>query len=61
VTNDARVEAYRVRQETTALRKRHDDDIARLEKVATEHRERLRHHLTEMLDRVDSAPGEGTQ
>ena len=46
-TNDARVEAYRVRQE-----------IAGLQQVATEHRERLRLHLTEMLDRVESAPGE---
>ena len=60
-TNDARVEAYQVRQETTALRKRHDEDIARLQQVATEHRERLRHHLTEMLHRVDSTPGETNQ
>jgi len=55
-TNDARVEAYRVREETTALRKRHDEAVARLQQVATEHRERMRHHLTDMLDRVDSIP-----
>jgi cell division septum initiation protein DivIVA len=60
-TNEARVEAYRVREETTALRKRHDEDIARLEQVANEHRELLRHHLTEMLDRVDSDFGESNQ
>jgi cell division septum initiation protein DivIVA len=60
-TNEARVEAYRVREETTALRRRHDEDIARLEQVATEHRELLRHHLTEMLDRVDSDLGESNQ
>lgn len=57
-TNDARVEAYRIREETTALRKRHEEDIARLQQVATAHREGLRQHLTEMLDRVGSAPGE---
>lgn len=52
-TNDARVEAYRIRAETTALRERHDEDIARLEQVATDNREGLRKHLTEMLARVD--------
>jgi cell division septum initiation protein DivIVA len=61
LTNDARVEAYRVRAETTELRKRHEDDIARLEQVATEHREGLRSHLTEMLARVDAAPGESNR
>lgn len=52
--NDARAEAYRVREETTAVRKRHDEDIAHLQQLVTEHREQLRHHLTDMLDRVDS-------
>lgn len=60
-TNDARVEAHRVREETAAVRKRHDEGIARLQQVATEHRERLRHHLTDMLDRVDSTPDCGNQ
>ena len=32
-----------------------------LQQVATEHRERLRHHLTEMLHQVDSTPGESDQ
>jgi cell division septum initiation protein DivIVA len=54
ITNDARVEAYRVREETTALRKRQEEHVARLEQLATEQRELLRHHLTEMLGRVDS-------
>ena len=53
-TNDARVEAHRVREETTALRKQHDEDVAQLERVATENREQLRQHLTEMLARVDA-------
>lgn len=57
-TNDARVEAYRVREETAAARRRHDEDVAHLEEVATQHRERLRRHLVEMLDQVDDAPGE---
>jgi cell division septum initiation protein DivIVA len=55
---DARVEAYRVRAEATAARQRHDEEIARLDRVATEHRERLRQHLNEMLDRVERAPGD---
>jgi cell division septum initiation protein DivIVA len=52
--NDARVEAYRVREETTAVRKRHDEDVAHLQRVATQHRERLRQHLTSMLEQVES-------
>lgn len=56
-TNDARVEAGRVREETIAYRSSHDEEIARLQQVATEHRQRLRNHLTEMLDQVDSTPG----
>jgi vacuolar-type H+-ATPase subunit H len=59
--DDARVEAYRVREETAAVRKSHDEDIAHLQQVAGEHRERLRQHLTEMLDRVDSAPGDSAR
>jgi len=59
--NDARVEAYRVREETTAARKRHDEDIAHLQQVATEHREQLRHHLTDLLDRVNSIRGDSNQ
>jgi cell division septum initiation protein DivIVA len=59
--NEARVEAYRVREETTEVRKRHDEDVARLQQLETEHRERLRHHLTEMLDKVDSIPDASDQ
>jgi cell division septum initiation protein DivIVA len=59
--NDARVEAYQVREETSAARTRHEEDVARLQEVASEHRQRLRRHLTEMLDRVDSTSGESSQ
>jgi hypothetical protein len=55
--NDARVEAYRVREETTGLRKRHDEEIAHLQQVASEHKEQLRRHLTDMLEQVESTPG----
>ena len=55
LTNDARLAAHRAREGATALRKRHDEDIARLQQMATEHRERLRTHFTQMLGRVDSA------
>ncbi|KQW47259.1 hypothetical protein ASC77_12290 [Nocardioides sp. Root1257] len=55
-TNAARVEAYRMREETSARRQQLDDEIARLEQVETEHRERLRLHLTDLLERVDPTP-----
>jgi hypothetical protein len=61
VSNDARVEAYRVREETAATRKRRDEEIAQLEQQANDHRELMRRHLTEMLDRVNSAPGRSPQ
>jgi cell division septum initiation protein DivIVA len=59
-TNEARVEAYRMREDTAATRRRHDEDIAQLEEVATEHREGLRRHLTEMLDRIEPDHGEAS-
>jgi cell division septum initiation protein DivIVA len=59
--NDARVEAYQVRQQTTALREHHEADVAHLQQVATEHRERLRRHLTEVLAQVDSSERGGGQ
>ncbi|WP_243059595.1 hypothetical protein [Nocardioides sp. SR21] len=60
-TNDARVEAYRVRQETTDSRRRQDEEIAQLQATATEHREQLRRHLTDMLGRIDATPGDSGQ
>ncbi|KQW48966.1 hypothetical protein ASC77_09635 [Nocardioides sp. Root1257] len=60
-TNDARVEEYRVREATTELRNRVNEEVAQLQQMATQHREQLRQHLTEMLDRVDAAPGDSTQ
>jgi cell division septum initiation protein DivIVA len=51
--NDARAEAYQVRQEATAAREQHDAEIARLQGVEAEHRQRLRQHLTDMLGQVD--------
>ena len=59
--HDARVEAHQVREETSAARRHHDEEIARLRETATEHREQLRRHLTDMLDRVDSTPGDSSQ
>lgn len=49
----ARVEASRVREAMAAARRRDEEEIARLDQVADAHRERLRQHLTEMLDLVD--------
>jgi cell division septum initiation protein DivIVA len=59
--DEARAEAYRVREDTAAVRKRHEEDVAHLQQVAGDHRERLRQHLSEMLDRVESIPGAGEQ
>jgi cell division septum initiation protein DivIVA len=61
VVNDARIEAYRVREETAAVRKRHDTEVARLQQVATQHRERMRQHLNEVLDQVNSITGDDGQ
>ena len=43
MTNDARVETYREREKATKLKQ-----------TADEHREQLRTHLTEMLERVEA-------
>ena len=61
ITGEARAEAARVREETAALRQRHEQEIARLEQVATEQRELLGRHLTDLLDRVNSVPRVGDQ
>ena len=57
----ARAEAHRVQEEATAVRKSHDEAVAQLQQLTTDHRTRLRSHLTEMLGRVDSLPGGDTQ
>jgi vacuolar-type H+-ATPase subunit H len=59
--NDARVEAYRVREQTTAVREQHDEDVARLQQLASEHREKMRHHLTAMLDQVEATDRDASQ
>lgn len=43
MTNDARVETYREREKATKIKQ-----------AADEHREQMRSHLTEMLERVES-------
>ena len=59
--DSARAEAHRVQEETRAVRSRHDEAVAQLQQLTTDHRTRLRSHLTEMLGRVDSLPGGDTQ
>src|SRR6478752_7715212 len=59
--DSARAEAHRVQEETRAVRRRHDEAVAQLQQLTTEHRTRLRSHLTEMIGRVDSLPGGDTQ
>jgi hypothetical protein len=60
-TDQWRAEAYRVREETAAVRKRSEEDVAHLQQVASDHRDRLRQHLSELLDRVETVPGAGEQ
>jgi cell division septum initiation protein DivIVA len=45
LANDARVETYREREKAE-----------RLQRLAAEHREQLRSHLTEMLQQVEATP-----
>ena len=49
---EAQSEADRLRQEPAVLRERHDAEVAHLREVETQHRQRLRQHLTDMLDQV---------
>jgi hypothetical protein len=48
-------------EDAAAVRKRHEEDVAHLQQVASDHCERLRQHLSEMLGRVESVPGAGEQ
>lgn len=57
ILDDARVEARRAHDEAVAARAHHEEDVARLERLASDHREHLRRHLTQMLDQVDAPPG----
>lgn len=61
VLRAAREEASRIRQATSDLRRRHDEEIARLEQVATDQRDLLGRHLTDLLDRVNSIPRPSAQ
>ena len=45
MTNDARIETYREREKA-----------AKIKQTADEHREQMRSHLTEMLQRVEATP-----
>jgi len=55
-TDEARAEAYQVREQTAAVRQAHERDVARLDQIATDHREHLRRHLTGLLDQVNAEP-----
>jgi cell division septum initiation protein DivIVA len=52
----ARAEAERLRADLEAKRAQHRAEIARLEQVEQEHRERVRRHLTDMLAQIDARP-----
>lgn len=51
--DSARTESQRVREELEAARRHQEGRVAELERLATENREHLRQHLTDMLGRVD--------
>jgi hypothetical protein len=50
----ARTEAEQVRAELEATKRHHEGRLAELERLATENRDHLRQHLSDMLGRVDA-------
>jgi cell division septum initiation protein DivIVA len=54
--DEAQATADGVRTETEKQRAQGESEVARLQQVAADHSERLRRHLNDMLDRLDSAP-----
>jgi cell division septum initiation protein DivIVA len=60
VLGEARAEAERVRAELDEAKRRHEADVAQLERLATEHRQHLRQHLIDLLEQVDRQPDGGS-
>jgi cell division septum initiation protein DivIVA len=57
---EARTEAARVRAELEEARRGSQAELAELERLATQHRDQLRRHLTDLLAQVsDPAPEDG--
>jgi len=52
----ARSEAEQVRAEQEESARAHQAEVAELQRLATEHRGRLRQHLTDLLERVGGEP-----
>jgi cell division septum initiation protein DivIVA len=56
ITQAAHREAAEVRDQLDTDRQRGEAQVAHLRELATDHADRLRDHLTEMLTRIDSVP-----
>jgi len=53
---EAREEARRVRADLEETRAQHNAEIARLQQLERDHRERMRHHLTDLLAQIEAPP-----
>ncbi|MBD3924360.1 hypothetical protein IEZ26_07010 [Nocardioides cavernae] len=56
--DEARATADGVQAESEKQRTRGETEVARLQQVAADHAQHLRRHLSDMLDRLDSAPAQ---
>jgi cell division septum initiation protein DivIVA len=54
----ARAEAQRVRAELEETHAQHSAEIARLQQVEQDHRDRMRRHLTDVLAQIETRPHE---
>jgi cell division septum initiation protein DivIVA len=54
IVADARAEAEKVRAELAQERQKHEAKVGELRHLESEHRERLRRHLTSVLEQVDA-------
>ena len=54
--NAARTEAQRVRADLEETRAQHSTEIARLQQVEQDHRDRMRRHFTDVLAEIEARP-----
>jgi cell division septum initiation protein DivIVA len=52
----ARTEAQRVRANLEETRAQHNAEIARLQQIEQDHRDRMRRHLTDVLAQIEARP-----
>jgi cell division septum initiation protein DivIVA len=52
----ARTEAQRLRTDLEETRAQHNAEIARLQQIEQDHRDQMRHHLTDLLAQIEATP-----